>query len=138
MKNNYLITAPSPELVEKLTTNLINKIGKGDIIKYNLEETNIYDIIEEASMNSMFSPLKIIIVNNFELNKDFKEKEITTLNNYLEKSNNQNYLIFTSSKTLDKRKKIYKYFVENKTLMDGEDFDLNKYVSEGTRSCLCY
>lgn len=137
MKNNYLITAPSPELVEKLTTNLINKIGKGDIIKYNLEETNIYDIIEEASMNSMFNPLKIIIVNNFELNKDFKEKEIATLNNYLEKSNNQNYLIFTSSKTLDKRKKIYKYFVENKTLMDGEDFDLNKYVSEKLQNSHC-
>lgn len=137
MKNNYLITAPSPELVEKLTTNLINKIGKGDIIKYNLEETNIYDIIEEASMNSMFSPLKIIIVNNFELYKDFKEKEITILTNYLEKNNNQNYIIFTSSKTLDKRKKIYKYFAENKTLMDGGDFDLNKYVSEKLQNSRC-
>lgn len=130
VRNNYLITASTPEMVTKLTNDLIKKIGDGDIIKYNLEETTISSIIEEASMNSMFSPQKIIIINNFYLYKDLKEKDQTMLTNYLEKKNNQNYLIFTSSKALDKRKKIYKYFIDNETLIDGENFDFKKYVLE--------
>ena len=62
----YLILGTEQFLIEQEIKTIIkkNKIEKLNISKYNLEENNINELIEEANTISLFQERKLIIVEN--------------------------------------------------------------------------
>lgn len=90
------------EEINKIKVN--NNIDDNNIIKYDLEN-NLENIIEEASMNSMFGDKKLIIINI-----TFKEEiNIDNLEKYFQNYNKNSYILFIhNTDKIDTRKKIYK------------------------------
>lgn len=86
-----------------------------NIIKYNLEETTLIDIIEDALYIDLFNNDKMIIVYNSYFLNDLS-MDTTILEDYFNHKNEKTLLFFISDKEkLDERKKIVKLFKkENK------------------------
>jgi DNA polymerase-3 subunit delta len=84
------------------------------IINFDLEESSINDVIEEANYVSLFADQKYIVINNAYIftSEQSKEEDLNSLLNYIEKPNPSSILIFTTLKPLDERKKIVKTFKE--------------------------
>lgn len=109
MNNFYLIYGDDNGLIENQVTEIINKlnIDKDNIVTYSLNNTSMDDIILEASMFSMFGTNKVIVVNDANCFKD-KVDNIEVLEEYFDKYNHDNYLIFALNGKPDTRKKVYK------------------------------
>ena len=87
------------------------------------------DVIEEASMVSLFSKIKVIIVNNFVLD-NLTEDELDYLEKFVNSKNSDVYIILISDK-IDARKKSYKLFKDNFSIIEADksnDSDLSKYI----------
>ncbi|MGA4513555.1 DNA polymerase III subunit delta [Staphylococcus caledonicus] len=120
MRNNVVaVYGEVPELVEKKSNELVNDFleeGKDDFnfIKFNLYETNISTIIEEALTLPFISEKKAIVVkNSFMFTGEKVSKEITPNTDqvieFLEKYDGNNLLIFEIYQSkLDERKKLTK------------------------------
>ncbi|RIL70409.1 DNA polymerase III subunit delta [Staphylococcus devriesei] len=120
MRNNVVaVYGEVPELVEKKSNELVNDFleeGKDDFnfIKFNLYETNISSIIEEALTLPFISEKKAIVVkNSFIFTGEKVSKEITPNTDqvieFLEKYDGNNLLIFEIYQSkLDERKKLTK------------------------------
>ncbi|WKU13603.1 DNA polymerase III subunit delta [Staphylococcus devriesei] len=120
MRNNVVaVYSEVPELVEKKSNELVNDFleeGKDDFnfIKFNLYETNISSIIEEALTLPFISEKKAIVVkNSFMFTGEKVSKEITPNTDqvieFLEKYDGNNLLIFEIYQSkLDERKKLTK------------------------------
>ena len=109
----YLLYGTEKLLIEQETNKIINtyNINIENIIKYNLENTSIGIVIEDAETYSMFDDKKIIIVENSFIftGKKVIEQNIEVLENYLNNYNPDTILIFTIiTEKLDERKKIVK------------------------------
>ncbi len=136
MSNFYLIYGDDNGLIENQVREIIDKlkIDKDNVINYSLNNTSLEDIVLEASMFSMFSSNKVIIVNDANCFKD-KVYDISVLEDYFNKYNHNNYLIFTLNGKPDTRKKIYKLIDKiGKVINVKNDRDylynyVNKYIS---------
>lgn len=100
-------------LIEQEINKIINayNINNDNIIRYNLENTQVNTIIEDAETYSMFDDKKIIIIENSYIftGKKGLEQNIELLENYLNNYNPDTILIFTViTEKLDERKKIVK------------------------------
>lgn len=106
----YLLYGTEDFLIEQEIKNIIKKtkIDKMNISRYNLEEDNIKNIIDEACTISLFEDKKLIIVDNLNtfLTKQ-NEKTIKVLEEFINNINKEITLILISEK-LDERKKIIK------------------------------
>jgi len=101
---------------EFLINEEIKKIKNDNIIddycyiNYNLENTNIKDIIDDALTISLFQTKKMIVVENsyiFTGTKSTKEQNIEHLEKYMDNINKDTILVFkVVSEKLDSRKKI--------------------------------
>jgi len=82
----------------------INKIvgDATNVIRMNLDEASISDVINECGYGSLLDEQKYVIVNNFKF-----IKENATLNEYLKQPNPQTTLILIAD-NIDKRSSIYK------------------------------
>lgn len=120
MANNIMaIYGEVPELVEKksneLTHSFLNE-DKDDFnyVKYNLYETDMSTVIEEALTMPFISEKKVIVVkNSFIFTGEKVNKDITPNNEqvieFLEKYDGENLVIFEIySNKLDERKKLTK------------------------------
>ena len=98
---NYLIYSFLRLLYDEIT-----KItgDNPNIIRMNLDEVTIDDVINECSYYSLLNETKYIIVNNFKLNKDNSD-----ILKYLKDPHPQTVLILITD-SLDKRSTIYKEF----------------------------
>lgn len=101
---------------KELETILKNeKIEKINQNTYDLENSSLNDILEDASTISLFAPKKAIIVENSYIftattNKKLLEQPIPLLQTYLEHPNENTLLFFLINKdTIDSRKKIITY-----------------------------
>lgn len=129
--NFYLLYGLDKDYINKRINKIISKlsIDINDIVKYNLVDTDISKIIEEASMNSMFSSNKLIIVNfnlKDDVNTDILEK-------YFKNYNPSSYIIFyTLIDKMDTRKKIYKLFLKYGKVeeINNNQDNVFKYVKE--------
>ena len=82
--NLYLFYGNNKSIINDKINNIINKynIVDNNIIKYDLED-NLDNIIEEASMISLFGDTKLILINT-----TFKEDiDIDKLDDYLNNYN---------------------------------------------------
>ncbi len=129
MNNIYLIIGSS----KKIINNNIKEIMKDNkAITYDFENTDIKDIISEASYYSMFNDLKYIVVKNSHLFK-MSEDETNLLIKYLEHPNPSSILIFTSNDKLDNRKKITKILKDKYKIIELKEMykkDLIQIVNE--------
>lgn len=129
MKDNlFLIIGDDDKLIQFSLFEILNKIEYDDNNKiiYDMNVNNFMDVIEEASMVSLFSPVKIIVVNNFSLDK-INDNEIEYLERYIDSNNKDVYIILISEK-IDARKKSYKLFKDNFKIVDVLKIDNNNIL----------
>lgn len=139
------------EKINEIVANGLN------IIRMDLDENSIEDVIEEAGYLSLFSEQKYIVVKNANIfsSKKSNEKEINKLLAYFENPNPETTIVFVTEKKLDERKKVTK-ILKNKfkihridELKDKElylkvlaEFEMDKYkissfaVNYIIKSCL--
>lgn len=105
---NYLIN----QEINKIKTE--NNIDSINTIEYDLETTNLNEIIDDAQTLSLFSDKKLIIVNNAypftsSNKKNVPIQNLDTLDTYLDNPNPNTIIIFLpNAPKLDERKKIVK------------------------------
>jgi len=123
----FLIKQEINKLKEKEHIDDIN------INTYDLENSSLEQIIEDASTISLFSKNKMILCENAYIftgttNKKLPEQNIKVLEKYLEHENPDTILIFTIMKDkLDERKKITKFLKQKKQI---KEFNKLENVSE--------
>ncbi len=105
-----LIETDSKILLDEKLSSIIK--GDNNVLIYNYLNTNLNEIIEEASYVSMFGELKWIIVKNADFfgNGKISEKETKMLSDYLNHPYELTNLIFTTYQKIDNRKAICKEF----------------------------
>lgn len=135
MKNFYLIYGIERSIIDNEVNKIIEKLKINDIVKYDMNNSNILDVIEDASTVGLFSSNKIIILDDcyfFSANKTIDN--IEELEAYIEKYNPNNYCIFISyTEKVDTRKKIYKLLKDNAKIIEqgniNEDYLIN-YIKD--------
>ena len=112
-----------------------NNIEDIDIIKYDLENTKIENVIEDALSISLFGNKKLIIVENAyiftgTINKKLIEQNIDVLKEYINNGSFNNIIVFTILKEkIDERKNIVKLIKEKGVVKDFNiSNNINKYV----------
>ncbi|MGN1379139.1 MAG: DNA polymerase III subunit delta [Bacilli bacterium] len=105
----YLIYSDSYKRINDKVNEIVN--SSLNVIKYNLNNSTLKDVIEEANYFSLTGEEKYIIVKSndyFSSKKSSEEKNDDLLLNYIDNPNKNTTIIFTSNVMFDKRKKIYK------------------------------
>lgn len=122
------------EEIKKIITS--NQVESININKYNLEETSLENILDDASTISLFQNNKVIIVENSYIfaapgGKKTPEQNIEQLIKYLEHYNPDTILIFTLNKEkIDTRKKIVSMFKQNGVIKEFNTIlNINEWVS---------
>ena len=135
MQNFYLIYGPDRTVINNELNKLIKDLKIDDIVKYDMTNSNLLDVIEDASTVGLFSSNKIIILDDcYFLTANKAIDNIEELEKYLEKYNPNNYCIFICySDKVDTRKKIYKLLKSKAKIIEqvkiDDDYLLN-YVKE--------
>lgn len=129
--NLYLIIGEDKKIIDFNIFNILEKIdyNENNKIIYDMSNDKFIDVIEEASMISMFSPVKVIVVNNFSIDI-LNEKEFEYLEKFINSKNKDIYIILISNK-VDARKKSYKIFKDNFKIIETTnttDNELYDYV----------
>ena len=112
-----------------------NNIEDIDVIKYDLENTKIENVLEDALSISLFGNKKLIIVENAyiftgTINKKLMEQNIDVLKEYINNGSFNNIIVFTILKEkIDERKNIVKLIKEKGVVKDFNiSNNINKYV----------
>ena len=118
MNNLNLIIGEDEKLIDFYLSDILNKIDYLDDNKiiYDMREYHIGDILDEASMISLFASTKVIIGNNFDISK-IGEKEYDYLVKYTDNISRDVYIILIANK-VDARIKNYKIFKEKFNIID--------------------
>ena len=138
MNNIYLIYGSENYLIKKELSKIIDNsnLEEGSIVKYNLDEVNVSNVIDEASMVGLFSSEKLIICENSNfLTSDSKKSidhDIDLLEKYIEKPYKDVTIVFiVNNEKLDERKKIVKLIKKYSKVIECkkiESHDLNNYI----------
>lgn len=140
--NIIMVYGEVPDLVEKKSSEMINKYLQAEkddfnYVKYNLYETEITPIIEEALIMPFFSDKKAILVQNayvFTGEKVTKELNQNTdqLLEFIEKYDGENLIVFeVFQNKLDERKKLTKTLKKNGQLKKVEQMseeEIKKWI----------
>ena len=118
MDNLYLIIGEDKQQIDFYLAEILNKLTyeEENKITYNLNESSLTDILDEASMMSLFSSVKVILGTNLDLAK-ISEKDYEYLTKYISNLNSNAYIILFASK-VDARLKNYKLFKDNFKIID--------------------
>ncbi len=133
MNNLNLIIGEDKKIIDFYVIDLLKKINYNDEDKliYDFNTSNLTNILDEASMISLFSHTKIIIVNNFDISK-IDDNEAEYLTKYIDNYSKDVYLIFIANK-IDARTKIYKEIKDKFNIIDISKTDntdnLIKYIN---------
>lgn len=126
---NYLIDKKIDEIIKK------SKIDSDNIIRFNLEEDSIYNVLLEASTVSMFSDKKVIIVDNsnfLSAKTSLTDEEVKELLKYVNNPFEDVTLVFIlRDEKLDSRKKITKELIKLFKVIECNRIDnhrINDYV----------
>lgn len=128
MNRNYLIFSADDEIINFYLQDILKKIKYNDTDRINIDlsVSKFDDVINEASIPSMFSSVKVIVAKNFEIDK-VTEEEYSKLSKYLSSEINV-YIILLANK-IDARRKYYKLFKENFKVI-GEEVKSSLNVKE--------
>lgn len=135
MNNFYLIYGIDRSIVNNELDKVIKSLRVDDIVKYDMNNSTILDVIEDASTVGLFSSNKIIILDDcYFLSANKSIDNIEEMEAYIEKYNPNNYCIFISyTDKVDTRKKIYKLLKNNGKIIEqvniDEDYLIN-YIND--------
>lgn len=119
MNNVYLIYGTDYGLIKREVDKIIN--NSLDVVKYDLLETKIDELLDDASCISLFGDKKVLIGENanFLTSDAVKiEHNIDYLTNYISDNNHDNIVILTVlTEKLDERKKIVKLIKSNSNVI---------------------
>lgn len=131
MKNFYLIYGIDRSIVNNELNKVIKSLKVDDIVKYDMNNSTVLDVIEDASTVGLFSSNKIIILDDcyfMSANKSIDNLE--EMEAYIEKYNPNNYCIFISyTDKVDTRKKIYKLLKNNGKIIEQVNIDDNYLIN---------
>ncbi len=140
--NIIMVYGEVPDLVEKKSSEMINKYLQSEkddfnYVKYNLYETEITPIIEEALTMPFFSDKKAILVQNAyvftgeKVTKDLNQNTNQLLE-FIEKYDGENLIVFeVFQNKLDERKKLTKTLKKNGQLKKVEQMseeEIKKWI----------
>lgn len=137
MNNNFLIYGDDKYLIKTNIDKILknNKLDKDSIIKYNMEESSIENLINELNTYDMFQDKKIVLCDNaiFLSSEAKKDSNYNTdlLIEYLKNPNPNSILILTLNQNIDERKKICKEIKKLCTIImcnKLNDYQLIEYV----------
>ena len=120
----YLLYGNNDYLINKKIEELNKNIDELSINNYDLENSLLEQIIEDASMVDLFGNTKNIIVDNSYIfmgttNKKNKEQNTSLLEEYINNHNENTNLIFVLNKEkIDERKKITKLIKEKGKVLE--------------------
>ena len=136
MNNLYLIISEDCKKVEFYLRDILEKTHFSDNNKvvYDLDDVSFSNILDEASMISLFDSQKLIIGNNFDLSK-LGENDIEYLKKYLNAKSNDVCIILVASK-IDARKSGYKLFKDNFNIIDTSKVDNNMTVFDYVKKAI--
>lgn len=135
MNNFYLIYGPDRSIINNELNKVIDKLKIDDIVKYDMTNSSLLDVIEDASTVGLFSNNKIIILDDcYFLSANKTIDNLEDLEKYIEKYNPNNYCILISyAEKVDTRKKIYKLLKSKAKIIEqvkvDDDYLLN-YINE--------
>lgn len=130
MNNNLvLIVGEDRQVIEFNIYEILNKIeyDENNKIIYDMNTNKFIDVLEEISMVSLFSLIKVVIVNNFDLDK-INDSELEYLEGFINSKNKDVYLIIIANK-IDGRKKSYNIFKDNFRIINVDKIDNNGIYS---------
>ena len=138
MNNLYLIYGDEEYLIKKELSDIISKIeiNEENIVNYNMNESDISDILEEACTVGLFSNEKVIICDycNF-LSSDSKKDNSDQIDSLIKYINNPfdyvKIIFIVRCEKLDERKKIVKELKKVSKVIECNKLDshnLNNYV----------
>lgn len=136
MKNNiYLIYGSDSFLIELELKKIIGNTDPINIVKYNLDNNLINEVIDDAVTISLFSQSKTIIVKNsniFTTRKNDLEQDSKKLESYLVNSNPDTIIIFVVEvEKIDERKKVCKLMKKYGTIIKVETpKNLTKFITD--------
>ena len=134
MNNLNLIIGTDNKQIDFTILDILKRIDyqEDNKIFYDLTASSLSDIIDEASMISLFSNIKVIIGTNFSLSK-LSDDDINYLKQYLTDVNPNAYIILIAD-SVDARRSAYKLFKDSFKIYDvTKEFNqdaLYKYVSD--------
>ncbi|MBU0278050.1 MULTISPECIES: DNA polymerase III subunit delta [unclassified Gemella] len=141
MKNIYILYGENKEALLDFQNNLAEKfLGKAidnfTYLKFNMETTNISDLLYECQSSGFFSNKKVIVAENsiFLQTKAKKikfEHDLEALSSYLNNFNEEILLIFTVLDKIDSRKNVVKKIKEIGEIKEFKDFkekELENYI----------
>ena len=129
--NNYLIESTDSLSLENEASKLIkdNKFTKASVYKYDLEETELENALEDLDTYGLFTQEKVIILKNIEsLKYDDYKNEFEHLFRYLDNPNPDNLLIIEVSK-LSGTSKIGKVLKE-KCIYNKVELNTKSYIKQ--------
>lgn len=101
MNNNYLLECTDSLAMEQEQTKIIkdNKFNKANIVKYDLEESELSQALEDLDTYGLFTTQKVIILKNIEsLKYDDYKGDFEHLFKYLDNPNPDNLLLIEANK----------------------------------------
>ena len=133
----YLLYGLEKYLIDERIKGIIkdNNLDSIDINRYNLENSSLQEIIDDASTISLFQKNKMIIIDNAYIfssnNKKLPEQNIDLLIKYIENSNPNTLLVFTILKDkIDTRKKVVSLLKKYGTIEQYNDINnINKIIT---------
>lgn len=110
--NLFLIVSNDKSVIEFNLHNILKKINYDDNSKVNVDMavSTLNDVVELASIPNLLSKVKVIIANNFDIDKASLQ-ELDYLERYINNYNKDVYIILIANK-VDTRKKNFKIFKE--------------------------
>lgn len=135
MKNFYLIYGSDNSIINNELNKLIKSLNIPDVIKYDMNNSSIIEILGDLKTVGLFNPNKIIILDDcFFLSANKTIDNLEELESYFNEYNSNNYCIFISyTDKIDTRKKIYKLLKEKGQIIEKTKIDkdyITNYIKE--------
>lgn len=128
---NYIIVSDDKEALKDKIEEIKKTLNKEfDLSNYDLEQDDIYDVLDEIQTFSMLGNPKFIVVASLEKIVNVSEAKINDLTNQMNDFNSDNYLIFTSIKNPDFRLQNLAIIRKYSTLIDvnTRNFSFDTYI----------
>ncbi len=128
----YILYGTEQLLIEKFIDKLIKDKKIENVVRYDLEESTIDNVIEDASYLDLFGNEKVIIVNNSLFLTSALSIETEELEKYVLNQNEKSIIFFVvNNDKLDERKKIVKFLKDKTEVKEFNKvigYDLEKYI----------
>ena len=131
----YLLYGNNEYLINKKLEEINKQTNELSINNYDLENTSLEQIIDDATTIDLFSESKTIIVDNSYIfagttNKKLKEQNTDILEDYLNNPNpNTNIIFILNREKIDERKKITKLIKDKGNVLEfNKDLDIKSTI----------